>query len=532
MTDGTATIAGMLQFPSTYAASAPDRLAVVVGGETGRTLTFAELEARSNQVAHLLRDRGLGVGDHLAMLLENRTEFFEVMWAALRAGVYVTPINWHLNPTEVAYIVNDCGASLLFGSAELLRALPDDVALADDRRIAVGGAVPGLEDYEALLAERSTEPIADQSEGSYMFYSSGTTGRPKGIMSPTIGGEIGAPNSFSGLMSVMFGFTEESVYLSPSPLYHAAPAGWTTGGHRLGSTAVVMERFDPIACLELIERHRVTHVQFVPTHMVRLLKLPREVRDRYDLSSLEYVIHAAAPCPPDVKRAFIEWVGPKVHEYYSGSEGMGFCIIGPEEWLAHPGSVGKSLLGAVHIMGADGEELGPRDEGQVFFETPSKIEYHGDPEKTAAAFNDRGWGSLGDVGWVDEEGYLYLTDRVSNMIISGGVNIYPRELEDILVMHPDIADAAVIGVPHPEMGEAVRAVVEPAGPVDDAGVFAQELIDFSRERLSHFKCPTTVALVETLPRLATGKISKRLFPDWLRQPYADGVVVETDLADS
>ncbi len=521
----------MLEFPSTYAASTPDRLAVVVGG-TGHSLTFGELEARANKVAHVLRANGLGVGDHVALLLENRVEFFEVMWAALRAGIYVTPINWHLNAAEVAYIVNDCEASLLFGSADLLAEIDDEVALPSERRIAVGGAVPGLRDYETLLADCPAEPIADQSEGSYMFYSSGTTGRPKGIKAPVIGGEIGTPNSFSGLMSTMFGVSESSVYLSPSPLYHAAPAGWTTGAHRLGASTVVMERFDPVETLELIQRHRVTHVQFVPTHMVRLLKLPAEVRDRYDLSSLEYVIHAAAPCPPDVKRAFIDWVGPKVYEYYSGSEGMGFCIIGSEEWLAHPGSVGTSLLGAVHVVAADGTELGPREEGQVYFETPSRIEYHGDPEKTAAAFNDRGWGSLGDMGWVDEDGYLYLTDRVSNMIISGGVNIYPREIEDVLVMHPDITDAAVIGVSHPDMGEAVRAIIEPAGPVDDDAVFAREVIDYCRGRLTHFKCPTSVALVGTLPRLQTGKISKRLFDDWLRRPFPDGVIVETDLSDA
>ena len=521
----------MLEFPSTYATTAPDRPAIVIGGGRG-TLTYAELEARSNRVAHLLRAKGLGVGDHVAMLLENRTEFFEVMWAGLRAGVYVTPINWHLNPAEAAYIVDDCGASLLFGSADLLPQLGDEIALPPERRIAVGGTIPGLADYEALLAECSPEPIPDQSEGSYMFYSSGTTGRPKGIMPPTIGGEIGAPSTFTGLMKMFFGFGEGCVYLSPSPLYHAAPAGYTTAAHRLGATTVVMERFDPIETLELIERHRVTHVQFVPTHMVRLLKLPRDVRDRYDLSSLQYVIHAAAPCPPEVKREFIEWVGPKVHEYYSGSEGVGFCIIGPEDWLAHPGSVGRSLMGAVHIVDADGNELGPRKEGQVYFEPPSRFEYHGDPEKTAAAFNDKGWGSLGDVGWVDEDGFLYLTDRVSNMIISGGVNIYPREIEDVLVGHPGVADAAVIGVPHPDMGESVRAVVEPVGPVDDEEVFARELLEHCRACLSHFKCPTSVALVTTLPRLPTGKISKRLFPDWLRQPYPEGVLVEPARADA
>ena len=513
-----------MQHPSAHARTAPDRAAVVVGG-TGEVLTYRQLDARSNRVAHVLRDHGIGPGDHVALALGNGIEFFEVMWGALRAGVYVTPINWHLNAAEMAYVVENCGASLLFGSAELLAKLGDELDLPPERRIAVGGAVPDLADYEQVLAAVSDQPIADQSEGIYMFYSSGTTGRPKGIKPPTIGGELGLPSAFTGLLSVFFGLDERSVYLSPSPLYHAAPAGYTTGAHRLGATTVVMERFDPIETLRLIERHRVTHVQFVPTHMVRLLKLPEEERSRFDLSSLEYVIHAAAPCPPEVKRAFIEWVGPKVHEYYSGSEGVGFCIIGPEEWLEHPGSVGKSLLGPVHICDPEGRELGSREEGQVWFEPPARFEYHGDPQKTASAFDERGWASLGDVGWVDEDGYLFLTDRVSNMIISGGVNIYPREVEDVLVVHPRVADVAVIGVAHPDMGEAVRAVVEPAGPVGDAEALARELIAFCRDRLTHYKCPTSVALVDELPRLPTGKIAKRLFDDSLRAPYDEGAVV-------
>jgi long-chain acyl-CoA synthetase len=511
----------MIQFPSTYAATAPDRPAVVIG-QSGAMLTYAELEARSNRVAHILRKAGLGVGDHVALLLENRAEFFEVMWGALRSGIYVTPINWHLKADEVAYIVADCGATLLFGSAELLAEVGEHIAVPPDRRIAVGGTIEGVADYETLLAASSDQPIADQSEGTYMFYSSGTTGRPKGIKPPVIGLGIGAPNSFVGLMQGLFGVDEESVYLSPAPLYHAAPAGWTTSAHRLGAGTVVMERFDPIETLELIEKHRVTHVQFVPTHMVRLLKLSEEERNRFDLSSLRYVIHAAAPCPPDTKRAFIDWVGPIVHEYYSGSEGVGFCAIGSEEWLAHPGSVGRSLTGTVHIVGEDGTELGPREEGQVWFESQNRFEYHGDETRTASAFNAHGWGSLGDVGWVDEEGYLYLTDRVSNMIISGGVNIYPREIEDILIGHPDVADVAVIGIPDPEMGEAVRAIVEPESSIADEETFATELMAYCRDRLSSFKCPRSVAFVDTLPRLATGKISKRLFDDRLREPFEDG----------
>ncbi|HEY8524660.1 MAG TPA: acyl-CoA synthetase [Acidimicrobiales bacterium] len=524
-----------MQHPSAYAATAPDRPAVIVGG-SGATLTYGELEARSNRVAQVLRNRGLGVGDHVALVLPNGIEFFEVMWGALRAGAYVTPINWHLTPAETAYIVNDCGASLLFGAAELLAQLGDQVELPPERRIAVGaptGAaapVHTLAGYEEALAAVPDTPIADQAEGAYMFYSSGTTGRPKGIKPESVGGELGqGTSSFSLLMSAMFGFDESSVYLSPAPLYHAAPAGWTTGAHRLGATTVVMERFDPVETLRLVERYRVTHVQFVPTHMVRLLKLPEDERARFDLSSLRYVIHAAAPCPPEVKRAVIEWLGPKVYEYYSGSEGVGFCLIGPDEWLERPGSVGRSLLGPVHICDPEGRELGPREEGQVWFEPPGAFEYHGDPAKTASAFNDRGWATLGDVGWLDEDGYLFLTDRVSNMIISGGVNIYPREVEDVLIVHPRVADVAVIGVEHPDMGEAVRAVVEPEGGVagaDDAEGLAAELIGFCRDRLAHYKCPTTVAFVDELPRLPTGKVAKRLFDERLRAPYGPGTIVE------
>jgi long-chain acyl-CoA synthetase len=517
----------MLQHPSAYARTAPDRPAVI-HGTSGRSLSYGELDARSNQVAQLLRESGLGVGAHVALLLENRLEFLEVFWGALRSGMYATPINWHLSAAEVGYVVNDCGASLLFGSSELLPLLGDEVALDPDRRIAVGGAVPGLVDYEAALAAQRVEPLDDECEGNFMFYSSGTTGRPKGIKPPSVGEPLGGPTAFTGLMAGLYGFGESSVYLSPAPLYHAAPAGWTTGVHRLGGTAVIMDKFDPIETLALIERHRVTHVQFVPTHMVRLLKLSEEERAQFDLSSLQVVIHAAAPCPVEVKQACMSWLGPIIHEYYSGSEGVGFCAIGPEEWLAHPGSVGRSLLGPVHIVDEQGEELGPNEEGQVWFEVQHRFEYHGDPEKTAGAFDRRGWGSLGDVGRVDEDGYLYLTDRVSNMIISGGVNIYPREVEDVLVLHPDIADVAVIGIAHPEMGEAVRAVVQPAAEVADEDAFARDLIDFCRERLSRFKCPTSVALVETLPRLPTGKLAKRLLDDWVRAPYDDGELVRSD----
>jgi long-chain acyl-CoA synthetase len=503
------------EHPSHFAAVAPERPAVIMGG-SGSTLAYAELEDRSCRVANLLRSFGLAPGGHLAVLLENRPEFFEVVWGALRAGLYVTPINWHLAPDEAAYIVEDCGASVLVASA----ALDDIVRLAGAGdalvgRVAVGGAVPGFADYEELLAAQPSSPPSQEGEGNWMLYSSGTTGRPKGVKPPTVGAPLGAPSPFVMLVQGLYGAGEDTVYLSPAPLYHAAPAGWTNAIHRLGGTTVVMERFDPLEVLELIQRHRVTHVQFVPTHLVRLLKLPADDRARFDLSSLRVVVHAAAPCPPDVKRAVLAWLGPVVYEYYSGSEGVGFCAIGPDEWLAHPGSVGRSLLGAVHIVGPDGTELPAGEEGEVWFEAPGRFEYHGDPAKTAAAYDARGWSTLGDIGRVDGEGYLHLTDRVSNMIISGGVNVYPRETEDVLVLHPAVADVAVIGIPHPEMGEAVRAVVQPVepGPTD---ALAAELIAFCRERIAHFKCPTSVVFLDELPRLPSGKLAKRLLPPAVR----------------
>jgi acyl-CoA synthetase (AMP-forming)/AMP-acid ligase II len=344
-----------------------------------------------------------------------------------------------------------------------------------------------------------------------MLYSSGTTGRPKGIKPPLRASPLGAETPFGSLLVGLYGFSTETVYLSPAPLYHAAPAGWTTTAQRIGGTVVVMERFDPEGWLALVERHRVTHSQLVPTHLVRLLKLPEEVRRRYDLSSLRGVVHAAAPCPPEVKRAAIEWLGPIVFEYYSGSEGSGFCAIGPDEWLAHPGSVGRSLAGAVHIVGEGGEEVPTGDEGEVWFESATRFEYHGDAEKTATAWNDRGWSTLGDIGRVDEDGYLYLTDRVAHTIISGGVNIYPREAEDVLVVHPAVLDVGVVGVPDDEMGERVVAFVQLAADqsaLADDGL-ADELLAWCRDRLTHYKCPTELRFVDELPRLPTGKLLKR-----------------------
>jgi acyl-CoA synthetase (AMP-forming)/AMP-acid ligase II len=491
-----------------HALRTPDKPALVMHG-SGVVRTYQDIDEASVRLARVLRERGLRTGDHLAVLLDNQPEFYDVVWAAMRTGLYVTPINWHLAAGEAGYIVADCDATALVATATLagtIAEMGDDLA-AVTTRIATDGALPGFERYEDLVADVEVGPVPDEHEGGWMFYSSGTTGKPKGILPPLAAAPLGAPSMLGMMLGGMFGFTDEAVYLSPAPLYHAAPAGWTVGTQRLGGTAVVMERFDALDLLRAIEQHRITHVQLVPTHMIRLLRLSQEERSRFDLSSLQMVVHAAAPCPVEVKQAFIEWVGPIVHEFYSGSEGAGLCYIGPDDWLAHPGSVGKSMMGAIHILDDNGNELPVGEEGEVWFESDRKFEYHRDPEKTKAVWDPRGWSWLGDVGRVDDEGYLFLTDRASNMIISGGVNIYPREIEDVLVMHPAVDDVAVIGTPDPDMGEKVTAFVLLALEV---AATEDELIQWCRERLSHFKCPREIRFVDALPRLPTGKLLKRL----------------------
>jgi acyl-CoA synthetase (AMP-forming)/AMP-acid ligase II len=491
-----------------HAASTPDKPALVMH-PSGLVRTYREIDEASTRLAKVLRGRGLGRGDHVAVLLDNQPEFYDVVWASQRIGCFVTPINWHLTADEAGYIVSDCDATALVATARLagvVEAMGDHLPRVTTR-ISVDGDLPGFERYDDVVTGVAADELDDQSEGGWMFYSSGTTGKPKGILPPLLDVDLGAKSFLTMLLGGLFGFTSDVVYLSPAPLYHAAPAGWTIGVQRLGGTAVVMERFDPVGLLAAVERHRITHVQLVPTHMIRLLKLPEEERSRFDLSSLQMVIHAAAPCPVEVKQATLDWLGPIVHEFYSGSEGAGFTYIGPDEWLAHPGSVGKSMTGAIHILDDDGNELPIGEEGEVWFETNRTFEYHKDPDKTKAVWDPRGWSWLGDVGRVDEEGYLYLTDRASHMIISGGVNIYPREIEDVLVVHPAVADVGVLGTPDPDMGEQVTAFVQRA---EGATVTEAELIDWCRERLSHFKCPREVRFVDQLPRLPTGKLLKRL----------------------
>jgi long-chain acyl-CoA synthetase len=479
---------------------------------SGTVVTYRQLDEGSRRLAGLLHRAGLRRGDHMTVLMENDPRYFEVCWAGLRSGLYVTPINWHLKADEVAYILEDCGASAIVtshGLAELAQRLSPrlgDVSV----RLALGEAVAGFDAYDDAVGAVPSDATGQEVEGTLMFYSSGTTGRPKGIkrdLPETAFGD--AQLALVERMRDRYGFSESSVYLSPAPLYHAAPMAWSTSLHRIGGTVVMMEQFDPTNALELIERFRVTHAQFVPTHFVRMLKLPAEQRNGADLSSLRVVVHAAAPCPVEVKEQMMRWFGPIIHEYYAGSEANGTCAIGPQEWLTHKGSVGRMLNGRLHILDENGQELPPGTSGGIWFEGGSRFEYHNDPEKTRGAFNDWGWSTLGDIGYLDADGYLYLTDRASHMIISGGVNIYPQEVENVLILHPEVDDAAVIGVPHPDMGEQVKAVVQVASGSPPGPELEQTLILYCRERLAGYKCPRTVDFVSELPRLPTGKLLKR-----------------------
>jgi fatty-acyl-CoA synthase len=499
------------------AAEHPDRPAVIMSG-SGEVTTYRMLDERSNRLAHQLRAAGLRTGDHLALMMENSSALLEVAWAAQRSGLYYTALNSHLRQGEVQHILDDCGAVAFFVSGRL-GGVARELDLERIRlRVAVSGEVAGFESYDEVLARGMPTPVADQAEGREMLYSSGTTGVPKGVRKTLSAGPPGDPTSASVIIAANIGargIGADTVYLSPAPLYHSAPLVYCMATHRLGGTCVVMESFDAEQCLDAIERYRVTHAQFVPTMFTRMLRLPEEDRGAFDLSSLVWVVHAAAPCPVPVKRQMLEWWGPIIHEYYAGTEDIGFAQITPEEWLAHPGSVGRPM-GEVHIVGPDDDEVPVGQPGTVYFAGGRDFDYHNDPEKTAKMRNAQGWRTLGDVGHLDEDGYLFLTDRASDMVVSGGVNIYPREAELVLATHPRVVDVAVFGVPDEEMGEALLAVVQPDDP--DGPPEPAELQAWCRQRLAPYKCPRSVVFIETMPRDPSGKLFKRL----LRDPYWEG----------
>jgi acyl-CoA synthetase (AMP-forming)/AMP-acid ligase II len=491
----------------------------------GGTISFGELYARSRRVAALLHEAGLRRGDGVALILSNRGEFFEITWGCQLSGLYYTAVNTHFTPDEVAYVIDDCDAKAVFVDASMtdLAEHVRDVNSAVHVRVAVGGTLPGWRSYEGAVATASeAPPLAD---GSEMLYSSGTTGRPKAVRRPlpTDGNGSWAQAVLEMALTRRYKMSPDSVYLSPAPLYHAAGVNYTMAVNRVGAAAIIMRKFDAETVLRLIETYRVTHAQFVPTMFVRMLKLPESIREKYDVSSLQYVLHAAAPCPVDVKHRMIDWFGPIIHEYYGGTEGFAGTTIGPEEWLAHPGSVGIPMA-PVHVVGDGGEELPLGQPGELYFEGGPDFEYFKDPAKTASVYNERGWRSLGDMGYVDEDGYMYLTDRSTFMIVSGGVNIYPQEAENLLVMHPKLVDAAVFGVPNDEFGEEVKAVVQPVDGVHPGPELEAELIGYCRAHLAGYKCPHTVEFDPELPRDPNGKLYKRRIRERYWQGRASRIV--------
>jgi acyl-CoA synthetase (AMP-forming)/AMP-acid ligase II len=502
-----------------HATSAGQAPALIVAD--GQVVSYAELHSRSQRVAAMLHDAGLRRGDGVALVLPNRPEFFEIAWGCQLSGLYYTAVNTHFNPDEAAYVIEDSDAKLVFVDASMqdLAAHIRGANASVTSHVAVGGELPGWRRYEDALAVAGHSPPL--SDGSEMLYSSGTTGRPKAVRRPlpTDGNGSWAQSVLELALIHKYGMSQSSTYLSPAPLYHAAGVNYTMAANRVGAASIIMQKFDAETVLRLIESHRVTHAQFVPTMFVRMLKLPEAVRKNYDVSSLRCVIHAAAPCPVDVKHRMMEWFGPIIHEYYGGTEGFAGSTIGPEDWIAHPGSVGIPMS-RVHVLGEDGAELPAGQSGELYFEGGPDFEYFKDPAKTASVYNDRGWRSLGDIGYVDDDGFLYLTDRSTFMIVSGGVNIYPQEAENLLIMHPKLVDAAVFGVPNDEFGEEVKAVVQPADGIVPGPELEAELIEYCRAHLAGYKCPRTVEFDPELPRDPNGKLYKRR----IRERYWQGRV--------
>jgi long-chain acyl-CoA synthetase len=500
--------------PYIHARKNPDKPAYIMAS-TGEAVTYRQLDEQSNRIAQLFRAAGLKRGDHIAFFLENSPRFFEICWGAQRSGLIYTAISSRLTAAEVDYIVTDCGAKLFITSKYLAERAaelePPMKGVA--HRFMLDGTIASYQSWEEAVARQPAERIADETMGNDMLYSSGTTGRPKGVLPVVEPQPINADNPLFQITRKLYGMGEDTIYLSPAPLYHAAPLRFNMTVMKLGGTSIIMEHFDAEEFLHLVPKYKVTHTQLVPTMFVRFLKLPDDMRLKHDMSSLRCAIHAAAPCPIPTKEKMIEWWGPIVWEYYGGTEGNGLTMCNATDWLAHKGTVGRAVLGTVKICDEAGNELPRGEAGTIYFADGRPFAYHNDPQKTAETKNAQGWTTLGDVGYVDADDFLHLTDRKAFMIISGGVNIYPQEAENLLVTHPKVMDCAVFGVPNPDFGEEVKAVVQPRDMAEAGPALAEELIGFCKQSLSAIKCPRSVDFEPELPRHPTGKLYKRLLRD-------------------
>ncbi len=505
----------MNMYPRHYAKVTPEKIAVMMS-DGSDSLSFVDLEESANRAAHLFRSHGLKAGDKVAFLLPNCIDVFPFCWGAQRAGLLFVPIPTKSTTDEVAYLLEDSGAELLLTSS-YCPAVKEDIFHSLTQSTIKYLIEPPLSQewthWETAIANLPTHPIADESAGKAMLYSSGTTGRPKGITPGALGAPLDEPELLYQFMAQGFHVDDNSVFLSPAPLYHAAPLCWTMGAQALGARVIIMPRFDPMETLAIIEREKVTDAQFVPTHFIRMLKMPEADRKRYDVSSLKMAVHAAAPCPIEIKQQMFDWWGDVIYEYYGGSEAFGLTLATPEGWKSHPGSVGEAVVGTAYICDEEGEPLSTGEVGQIYFESDLEFTYHKDPGKTKKAQNKYGWRTYGDIGYLDEDGFLYLTDRKSFMIISGGVNIYPQEIENLLISHPDVADVAVIGAPDPDFGEKVVAIIQPADLTQDKDKLADALNAYCRAKLSAIKLPKQIDFLDELPRTETGKMMKRLLRD-------------------
>lgn len=504
----------------TLAEKDPSHLALV--DPDGREITAGELLGAANQLVHGLREIGMRPGDAIAMVLPNSTPVFELFAACLQAGWYLVPINHHLVGPEIAYIVQDSDAKVFIADerfAEVCAAAADEIGFPPEGRFAVG-AIPGFQPYAALKAGQPIDLPADRTTGAVMNYTSGTTGKPKGVRRPLPG--VVPEDMAAGMGGFLFLFRlqphDDNVHIVGSPLYHTAVLMFAGSSLHLGHTVVVMDKWTPEGMLELIERHQVTSSHMVPTQFHRLLALPADVKTKYDVSSLRHMIHAAAPCPVDVKRKMLEWWGPVIDEYYAASEGGGTLVF-PEQWLEKPGTVGTAWpRSEIAIFDDDGKELSAGETGTVYMAMGTgDFEYYKDTEKTQKSRVGRFF-TVGDIGFLDADGYLFLLDRKADMIISGGANIYPAEIESVLLAHPKVGDAAAFGIPHEDWGEEVKAVVEPAAGVVAGPELAEEILSFCADKLAKFKTPKSIDFVEEMPRDPNGKLYKRK----LRDPYWEG----------